>query len=191
MIWDDDFTCLGGQPASLSNFTTVRWFSTRFVKILTTRKMNTFPGPYPSIPLSSLYLSSDFKVTAPSASLPSRLPITYLPTIGVFTTTGPKDLADEPGVGIDAADCWSLGRFQGFDKLCAWFCRRLRDVDMRLQTSLSRRRSSISVHLQSTACASTRSGYKCYSTIRLRGSEQGRRARTARFAKWGDQSEHL
>ena len=64
------------------------------------------------------------------------------------------------GVGIDAADCWSLRQFQGFGKLCAWFCRRLRDVDMRLQTSLSRRRSSIIAHPQYTIYASTRSGYE-------------------------------
>ena len=81
-----------------------------------------------------------------------------LPTIGIFTTTGPKDLADvlPRGVGIDAVDCRSLGRFQGFRKLCVG------DVDMRLQTSLSRRRSSITVHPQS-AVASARSGYERHS----------------------------
>ena len=40
---------------------------------------------------------------------------------------------------------------------------RLTDVDMRLQTSLSRRRSSITVHPQSTVCASARSGCERYS----------------------------
>ena len=60
-------------------------------------------------------------------------------------------------------DYWSLGRFQGFGKLRAWFCRRLKDADMRLQTSLIRRRSSLTVHPQSTVCASARSGYERYS----------------------------
>ena len=152
------------------NFTTVRWFSTRFVKILATGKMNTFPGPYPSIPFSSLYLSSDFKVTAPLC-IPPFAHSNNLPTHHRAEGFGGR--APQPGVGIDAADCWSLGRFQGFDRECAWFGRRLRNVDMRLPISLSRRRSSITVHRQSTVSASTRGGCKRYSTIRFRGSDPG------------------
>ena len=123
----------------------------RFVNILPTRKMDTFLGPYPSIPFSSLHPSLDIKVMAPLC-IPPFTHFNNQPTYHwVFTT-----------MGIDAADCWSLGRFQGFDKLCAWFCRRLRNVDMRIQTSLSRRRSSITVHPQSTVCASARSRSECY-----------------------------
>ena len=169
------------------NFTTVRWFSTRFVKILATHKMNTFPGPYPSISFSSLYLSSDVKVTAPLC-IPSFAPSNNLPThhwgIHHHRAEGFGGRA-QPGVGIDAADCWSLGRFQGFDKLCAWFGRRSRNVDMRLQTSWGRRRSPITVHHQSAVCASTRGGCKRYSTIRFWGRDPVRRAHTARLRSEG------
>ena len=64
------------------NLTIVRWLLTRFVKILATRKMDTFPGPYPSIiPFSSLYLSSDLEVTVP-VCIPSRVPIISLSPMG-------------------------------------------------------------------------------------------------------------
>ena len=132
----------------------------RFVNILATRKMDTPPGPYPSIPFSSLYLSLDLKVTAPLCipclTCSNNQPIHHHRAEGFGVR------ARRRGVGVDAADYWSLGRFQGFGRLYAWFCRRLRDVDMRLQTSLSRRRSPITVHLQSTVCASARSGYERY-----------------------------
>ena len=63
-----------------------------------------------------------------------------------------------PGVGADAADYWSLGRFQGFGTLYACLCK----VDRcgYEATKLSRRRSSITVHPQSTVFASARSGYE-------------------------------
>ena len=147
-----------------------------------------YPVPYPSIS------SSDLKVTTPLC-IPLLLCSNNQPTHQWdmhhhhhhhHRAEGFRVPARRRGVGIDAMDYWSLGRFRGFGKLYAWFCRRLTDADMRLQTSLSMRRSPITVDLQSTACASTRSGYECYSNIRFRGSDQGRRARTAHFAKWGD-----
>ena len=66
-------------------------------------------------------------------------------------------------------------------------------MDMRLQTSLSRRRSSITVHPQFTVCASTRSGYERYSTIRSLGSDKFEDLvpRVLRSGGTeGDQSEH-
>ena len=133
----------------------------RFVNILATRKMDTPPGPYPSIPFSSLYLSLDLKVTAPLTSSNNQ-PI-HQWDIHHPRAKGFGVRARRCGVGVDAADYWSLGRIQGFGKLCAWLCRRLREVDMTLQTSLSRQRSSITVHPQSTVCASARSECKRYS----------------------------
>ena len=135
----------------------------RFVNILATRKMDTPPGPYPSIPFSSLYISLDLKVTAPLCirclTCSNNQPI-HQWDIHHHTAEGFGGRASWHGVGVDAADYWSLGRIQGFGKLCPWLCRRLRDVNMRLQTSLSRRRSSITVHPQSTVCASARSRYE-------------------------------
>ena len=117
----------------------------------------------PSIPLSSLYPSSDLKVMAPLCT-PSLLCCNNQPShqwdVHHHRAEGFGGRASWHGVGVDAADYWTLGRFQGFGKLCAWLCGRLRDVDMRLQTSLSKRRSSITVHPQSIVCASTRSGYE-------------------------------
>ena len=126
--------------------------------------MDPLPGPYPSIPFPSLYLSLDLKVTAPPCipSLPcsNNQPIHQWDIHHHHRAEGFGGRASWHGVGVDAADYWSLGRIQGFGKLCAWLCRRLRDVNMTLQTSLSRRRSSITVHPQSTVCASARSGYE-------------------------------
>ena len=134
------------------------------MNIRATCKIATLPGPYPSIPFSSLYLSLDLKVTAPLCiPCSNNQPIHQWDIHHHHRAEGFGVPARRRGVGIDAADCWSLRQFQGFGKLCAWLCRRLRDVNMRLQTSLSRRRSSIIVHPQSTVCASARSGHKRYS----------------------------
>ena len=135
------------------------------MNILIKHKMDTFLVPYPSIPFSSLYLSSNLKVTA-SLCIPRFVHSYNQPThhwgIHHHQAEGFGGRAYQRGVRIDAADCWSLGRFQGLDQLCAWFCRRLSDVNMRLQTSLSRRRSAITMNPQSTVCASARSGCERY-----------------------------
>ena len=135
------------------------------MSILIKHKMDTFLVPYPSIPFSSLYPSSNLKVTAPLC-IPRFVHSFNQPThhwgIHHHQAEGFGGRAHQRGVGIDTADCWSLGRFQGLGKLCAWFCRRLSDVDMMLQTSLSRRSSAITVHPQSTVCASARSGCERY-----------------------------
>ena len=129
------------------------------MNILVKHKMDTFLVPYPSIPFSSLYPYSDLKVTAPLC-IPPFVHSNNRPTphwgIDHHQAEGFGRRAPQHGVGIDAADYWSLGRFQGLGKLCAWFCRRLSDVNMRLQTSLSRRRSAITVHPQSTVCVQVR-----------------------------------
>ena len=147
------------------------------MNILATRKMDTLPGPYPSVPFSSLYLSLDLKVSAPlcilSLTCSNNQPIHQWDIHHHHhRAEGFGGRASWHGVGVDAADYWSLGRFQGFGRLYAWFCRRLTDADMRLQTSLSRRRSSITVHPQSTVCASTRRGCERYSNVRFPGSDQ-------------------
>ena len=129
----------------------------------------------PSIPFSSLYLSSDLKVTALLCT-PSLMCCNNQPShqwdVHHHQTKGFGGRAPWPGVRVDATDYWSLGQIQGFGKLCAWLCRRLTDADMRLQTSLSRQRSSITVHPQSTVCASTRRGCERYSNVRSQGSDQ-------------------
>ena len=164
VIRDDDPACLDGRPVSPNfseiNATTTQWLPTRFVNILITRKMHTFPVPYPSIS------SSDLKVTTllciPLLTCSNNQP-THQWDIHHHhhhRAEGFRVRARRRGVGVDAADYWRLGRLQGFGKLYAWFCRRLTDADMRPQTSLSRRRSSITVHPQSTVCASARSGYE-------------------------------
>ena len=155
MIRDDDFACLDGRP---------RLLLMRLVNILVMRKMDTFLGRYPSLPFSSLYPSLNLKVMAPLCipclTCSNNQPIHQWDIHHHHRAEGFRVRARLRGVGIDAMDYWSLGRFRGFGKLYAWFCRRLTDADMRLQTSLSRRRSSITVHPQFTVCASVRSGYE-------------------------------
>ena len=78
----------------------------------------------------------------------------------MFTTTGPKDLADAlPGLESELMPR-IIGVWGDLRALASYMCVfvRLTDADMRLQTSLSRRRSSITVHPQSTVFASVRSG---------------------------------
>ena len=160
--------------------------------------MDTLPGPYPSIPFSSLYLSLDLKVTAPlcipSLTCSNNQLIHQWDIHHHHRAEGFGVRARRCGVGIDAMDYWSLGRFRGFGKLYAWFCRRLTDADMRLQTSLSRRRSPITVHLQSTVCASARSGYERCGIHTLREVDKLEELvpRVLRIGGTeGDRSEHL
>ena len=169
----------------------------RFVNILATCKMDTPPGPYPTIPFSSLYLSFNLKVTAPLCipclTCSNNQPIHQWDIHHHHRAEGFDVRGRQRGVGIDAADCWSLRQFQGFGKLYAWFCRRLTDADMRLQTSLSRRRSSITVHPQSTVCK-REERMRTLQHTRSQGSDQAGRAHTARLrigGMEGDRSEHL
>ena len=62
---------------------------------------------------SSLYPSSDLKVTTPL----------FIPPLA-------RSNNQPTHVRIEAVDCWRLGRFRNFVKLCARCCRTLTDVDM-------------------------------------------------------------
>ena len=92
-----------------------------------------------SITFSSLYLSLDLKVTAPLCipclTCSNNQPIHQWDIHHHHhRAEGFRVRARLRGVGIDAMDYWSLERFRGFGKPYAWFCRRLTDADMRLQT---------------------------------------------------------
>ena len=113
VIRDDDSACLDGRPQLL-----LTWL----VNILVARKMDTFLGPYPSIPFSSLYPSLHLQVMAPLC-IPPFVHSNNQPTHhwGIHhRAEGFSGRAPRRGVRIDAADCWSLGRFRGFGKLYAW-----------------------------------------------------------------------
>ena len=85
-----------GQPQLIGNryVATVRWPLTRFINIIVTRKMDTFAGPWHSIPFSSIYHSSDLDTTVLVCIPYFRVLIITIFTKGIFTTTGPPDLAD-------------------------------------------------------------------------------------------------